>query len=564
MADKVLRCAVYTRKSTEDGLEQEFNSLDAQYEACTAYALSQKHEGWLLVPGRYDDGGFSGGNMQRPGLHQLLADVAAGEIDIILVYKIDRLTRSLADFAKIVEVLDKAGASFVSITQSFNTTTSMGRLTLNMLLSFAQFEREVTSERIRDKIAASKRKGLWMGGPVPLGYEVDSRKLVVNQKEAELVQHIMERYLALGSVAQLGDELNADGLKTKVQHRSSGPHKGGCQFSRGMLYHLLANRIYIGEMVHKGESFPGEHDAIVAPLLWDAVQEKLAANASGTARRVKAKQPSLLVGLLFDGEGRAMTPSHASKSGKRYRYYVTRPDLLGGTEAWRVPADDLEQLVCDKLGDLFANQHSLCDLAGEVSGEVVKRMFAHAGTLHAELQNGTAQNKRQLLPVLIDRIALRSDGIDIALGGSKLANALGLPCDGIVHRKPVIISCTANKIRCGQQLRLVIAGPASSQSNGVPAGHVRPDDQLVKLLAEAQHAQQIVLSRPTQPTASTADGIENGRERLAKMVSLSCLAPDIIEAVLGGRQPAVLTAQMLLDVDLPMNWSEQRQCLGFG
>lgn len=233
MVEKLQRCAVYTRKSTEDGLEQEFNSLDAQYEACAAYAVSQRHEGWVLLPDRYDDGGFSGGNMGRPGLQRLLADVAGGKVDVILVYKIDRLTRSLADFAKIVEVLDKAGASFVSITQSFNTTTSMGRLTLNMLLSFAQFEREVTGERIRDKIAASKRKGLWMGGPVPLGYDVENRKLVVNEKEADLVRMIMEIYIGLGSVVEVADELNRQGYRTKVQKRASGPHRGGCMFRRG-------------------------------------------------------------------------------------------------------------------------------------------------------------------------------------------------------------------------------------------------------------------------------------------------------------------------------------------
>lgn len=326
MAEKVFRCAVYTRKSTEDGLEQEFNSLDAQYEACTAYALSQRHEGWSLVKDRYDDGGFSGGNMERPGLKSLLADIEAGKVDIILLYKIDRLTRSLTDFSKIVEVLDKAGASFVSITQSFNTTTSMGRLTLNMLLSFAQFEREVTGERIRDKIAASKKKGLWMGGPVPLGYEVRERKLVAKEDEAEQVRHIMRRYLALGSVPLLAEELNRDGFRTKVQHRNSGPHKGGCIFRRGTLYHLLSNRIYRGFIVHKGEAYPGEHEPIVEQSLWTDVQALLAANASGSSRRLKQQHPSLLAGKLIDGESRDMSPSHATKSRRRYRYYVTRPD----------------------------------------------------------------------------------------------------------------------------------------------------------------------------------------------------------------------------------------------
>ena len=312
MAEKLQRCAVYTRKSTEDGLEQEFNSLDAQYEACAAYALSQRHEGWSVVPERYDDGGFSGGTMQRPGLQRLLADVAAGKVDVILVYKIDRLTRSLADFAKIVEVLDAAGASFVSITQSFNTTTSMGRLTLNMLLSFAQFEREVTGERIRDKIAASKRKGMWMGGPVPLGYEVDARKLVVNQTEAELVRHIYQRYLELGSVVELADELNRQGYRTKVQHRASGPHRGGCIFRRGTLYHLLSNRIYLGQMVHKGEYFAGEHPAIIPqrPVGRGAGQAQGQCLGDLAASEEPAAKPAGGTGVRRRGQGDDTEPCH--------------------------------------------------------------------------------------------------------------------------------------------------------------------------------------------------------------------------------------------------------------
>jgi DNA invertase Pin-like site-specific DNA recombinase len=308
---KLVRCAIYTRKSTEDGLEQEYNSLDAQYDACTAYALSQRHEGWTVVKDCYDDGGFSGGNLERPGLKRLLADIEAGKVDIILLYKIDRLTRSLSDFAKIVEILDRKGASFVSITQSFNTTTSMGRLTLNMLLSFAQFEREVTGERIRDKIYASKRKGIWMGGPVPLGYDVVERKLVVNEVEADLVRHIMRRYLALGSVQELVAELQADGRTTKVQIRNSRANRGGCPFQRGTLYHLLSNHIYRGKIVHKGEVFDGEHDAVVPDELWNEVQAMLAARSQGGNSRKAPSRISILTGLLYDGEGRAMVPTGA-------------------------------------------------------------------------------------------------------------------------------------------------------------------------------------------------------------------------------------------------------------
>jgi site-specific DNA recombinase len=324
VAEKQLRCAVYTRKSTEDGLEQEFNSLDAQFEACAAYAVSQRHEGWVLVPDRYDDGGFSGGNMERPGLKRLMADVAGGQVDIILLYKIDRLTRSLADFAKIVEVLDKAGASFVSITQSFNTTTSMGRLTLNMLLSFAQFEREVIGERVRDKVAASRKRGIWMGGGVPTGYLVKDRKLVVNEPQAELVRSIYRRYLEVGSVVELVDALNIEGLRTEVRLSQRGNVSGGVPFGRGMLFRVLTNPVYRGMTVHKRHSYPGEHEPIVDQVLWDDVQATIRERTQGHSRRLNAKEPSLLVGLVFDGEGRAMRPSHALKGKVRYRYYETR------------------------------------------------------------------------------------------------------------------------------------------------------------------------------------------------------------------------------------------------
>ncbi len=291
-----VRCAVYTRKSTEDGLDQEFNSLDAQREACAAYITSQRHEGWTPLPDRYDDGGFSGGSMERPAFKRLLAEVAAGRVDVIVIYKVDRLTRSLADFSNIVDVLDRVKASFVSITQAFNTTTSMGRLTLNMLLSFAQFEREVTGERIRDKIAASKRKGLWMGGPVPLGYAVQDRRLMVVDPEAELVRHIMRRYLALGSVRELVEELAREGHRTKLQANASGPHRGGIAFARGTLFHLLGNRIYLGEIVHKGSAYPGDHAAIVDQPLWDAVQVAMRERTSGPSRPQRSAHPDCCSG----------------------------------------------------------------------------------------------------------------------------------------------------------------------------------------------------------------------------------------------------------------------------
>ena len=559
MADRVFRCAVYTRKSTEDGLEQEFNSLDAQYAACAAYALSQQHEGWVLNPERYDDGGFSGGNMQRPGLLRLMADVAAGKVDIILLYKIDRLTRSLADFAKIVEVLDKAGASFVSITQSFNTTTSMGRLTLNMLLSFAQFEREVTGERIRDKIAASKRRGMWMGGPVPLGYDVQDRKLVINHAEAELVRRIMQRYLALGSVAELVDELAREGHRTKLQVRTSGPHRGGCAFRRGTLYHLLANRLYRGKLVHKGEYFEGEHEAIVPEELWDEVQATLAGRAQGHSRRLKAKHPSLLVGKLVDGEGRAMTSSHATKPGVRYRYYNTRSDLLDGTPAWRVSAHDLEQLVCTRIAELLVDQHALCGLIGESAedAQLVQKAIAAGDVMAAQLRSGSHATRAPIIEVAVEMILLRDDGIDIAVSTQGLHGALGVETDDHRAGPPVQLSCPAAKVRRGHHLRLVIPAP------GAPAMPASRDEKLVSLVAEAHAVGQLLKTNSTKSIAEIAKGEGRCRTRLTQLVALSCLAPDIVTAIVEGRQPPSLTARSLLAIELPLAWREQRTALGF-
>jgi DNA invertase Pin-like site-specific DNA recombinase len=557
MADKLLRCAVYTRKSTEDGLEQEFNSLDAQYEACAAYALSQRHEGWVLVKDRYDDGGFSGGNMERPGLRRLLGDIEAGNVDIILLYKIDRLTRSLTDFAKIVEVLDKAGASFVSITQSFNTTTSMGRLTLNMLLSFAQFEREVTGERIRDKIAASKKKGLWMGGPVPLGYEVRERKLVVNEEEAEQVRHMMRRYLALGSVPALVEELNREGYRTKVQRRTSGPHRGGCIFRRGTLYHLLSNRIYRGYIVHKDNAYPGEHEPIVYEELWGAVQTVLAGNACGSSRRLKHQHPSLLVGKLADGEGRSMTPSHATKTRRRYRYYVTRSDQLDGTRAWRVSAHDLEQLVCTRISEKLLDTHFLLQLAGEnIDAARLQSLSAEAELMATTLSSGNAHVRAKLLESLVRQVRLFEDRIDVELDEQALRTRLEM--DGAPTFLEIsAITIPAVRVRRGHQLRLIVPGRESRRPK--PAR----DQKLVALIAEAHHARQMILKNSDQSLAQTAREHGRCRTRLGKLAALSCLAPDIVTSIIEGKHPHHLTVARLTTKPLPLSWDEQRRELGF-
>jgi site-specific DNA recombinase len=323
------RCAIYTRKSSDEGLAQEFNSLDAQREACGAYIVSQRHAGWIALGDMYDDGGLSGGTMERPALKRLLEDIQAGKVQTVVVYKVDRLTRSLSDFAKIVDVLDAHNASFVSVTQQFNTTTSMGRLTLNMLLSFAQFEREIAGERIRDKIAASKKKGMGMGGNVPLGYDVKDRKLIVNEAEASTVRVIFRRYAELGSVSLLRAELDRLGIVSKRREGAGGRLAGGQHFSRGALYLMLQNRIYRGDIVHQGTAYPGQHEAILDPELWQIVQDKLAANRQERALAMGAEAPSLLTGLIVDADGNRMTPAHATKKAKRYRYYVSA-SLLGG------------------------------------------------------------------------------------------------------------------------------------------------------------------------------------------------------------------------------------------
>jgi DNA invertase Pin-like site-specific DNA recombinase len=341
---RAIRCAIYTRKSSEEGLEQSFNSLDAQREACAAFIASQRHEGWRLIPVLYDDGGYSGGDIDRPALKRLLDDVAANKVDTIVVYKVDRLTRSLADFAKIVEALDAKAVSFVSVTQQFNTTTSMGRLTLNILLSFAQFEREVTGERIRDKIAASKLKGMWMGGRVPIGYDVRERKLVVNQEEAKLVNNLYHWHLELGSVSKLKAYLDHHGIKSKERISPAGVWSGGVSFSPGALYLILQNPIYRGEVRHRNQSYPGEHEAIIPQDLWEKVQNQLRSDNGGRRTGVKANCSSMLDGLLQDAEGNRFRPSHTVKNGKRYRYYFCHASGKSA-KAIRLPAHDVEKQV---------------------------------------------------------------------------------------------------------------------------------------------------------------------------------------------------------------------------
>ena len=540
MAD-LIRCAIYTRKSTEEGLEQEFNSLDAQREACAAYILSQKHEGWSANPEIYDDGGFSGGNMQRPGLVQLMADVAAGKVNVIVVYKVDRLTRSLADFARIVDVLDAAGASFVSVTQSFNTTTSMGRLTLNVLLSFAQFEREVTGERIRDKIAASKRKGMWMGGPVPLGYDVIDRKLVVNEVEAAQVRHIMHRYLEVGSVRPMVDELAVAGFRTKLRPLRNGTSIGGVAFSRGGLFHLLSNCVYVGDVRHKGVTYDGAHDAIVERDVWNRVQAALADKAPARTRRANIRHPSILAGLVHDGHGRKMTPSHAVKQAKRYRYYMTRDRKPGTPAVWRVPAHDLEQLVVARLCRHLVEER-------EVDGESTLGAHDDAESENASrasnLMKGSEIERTDIIQALVQRIDVRRDCVELTLRpvGEEASQAL---------------IAAATLIRSGRQTRLV---PPGIQTTNAQV----PDEGLIRLVANAHTARLAVAEGGDQTVDAIAEEHGFTAHYFAQLVRLGGLAPDIVTAILEGRQPASLTRTRLARTKaLPLDWNEQRRLFGF-
>ena len=555
-----VRCAIYTRKSTEDGLEQEYNSLDAQYDACTAYALSQRHEGWTVVKDRYDDGGFSGGTLERPGLKRLLADIEAGKVDIILLYKIDRLTRSLSDFAKIVEILDRKGASFVSITQSFNTTTSMGRLTLNMLLSFAQFEREVTGERIRDKIYASKRKGIWMGGPVPLGFDVVERKLVVNEPEAKQVRDIMRLYLTVGSVPELVEVLAQNGSHTKIQQRKDGGTRGGCPFKRGNLYHLLSNRIYRGMTVHKGEAFDGEHEAIVGEDLWNEVQAKLAKQGQGGSSRKVSARTGVLARLIYDGEGRAMVLTHTQKGNRRFHYYANRYETLGDSIASRVSARDIENIVIDQLSQTLGSGSQMQSMLvnGSYTSEQLHNLISRCSRLATELSAAKYARKQEVLRNVVDRIDLHDDRVVIRIDNRSLLNVINADSTVQPSNTNLIIERQAIRLRRGKALRLVI--PPTTSGDNFPMR----DEKLIALIAEARTIMAQMTANPHKSIPALAAEHGRCRVRMMKVVKLACLDPDIVTAIVEGRQPLKLTPGKLLAVDLPLAWGEQKRVVGFG
>jgi site-specific DNA recombinase len=524
-----VRCAIYTRVSTDQGLDQDFNSLDAQYEAASAYIKSQAHAGWTLIRSRYDDGGYSGGSTDRPNLQQLLEDVRCRKVDVIVVYKVDRLTRSLADFAKLVELFDAHDVSFVSVTQQFNTTTSMGRLTLNVLLSFAQFEREVTSERIRDKIAASKRKGLWVGGPLPLGYGLKDGKLTVVEDEAERVRMIFRRYLEVSGINELVRDLRANNICTKVRRLSTtGKTRGGIPFGRGALSHLLRNRFFIGEVKYKGEILPGEQPAIIDKTLFEAVQQKLSAHQSHNTLS-RQKSDHLLKGLLFDDAGHRMIATHATKAGVRYRYYASQPGLHGKARTAklgsisRVPAIEIEQAIISALQGHITVQNS------RTSDRDDPIKFDH-----------------DALATLVSRIEVQSTQLVISLKPTdRSAESMTLP---IPWQKPP-----------SKRFRKILLPHGAHREN------TRPDRaerrlRLIAAIARGRRWLDEIISGSITDAEQLAKRERCTVRQINLTLSLAFLAPQLVTAAVEGRLPRGINIERLRDRHA--EWSRQFHDLG--
>ena len=569
---RVLRCAIYTRKSSEEGLEQDFNSLQAQREACEAYIASQHHEGWRVIRTPYDDGGWSGGSMERPGLMRLLDDIAADRVDVVVVYKVDRLTRSLTDFARIVEIFDARGVSFVSVTQSFNTTSSMGRLTLNVLLSFAQFEREVTAERIRDKIAASKKKGIWMGGPVPLGYRVEARKLVIDEQEAETVRTIFATYLRLGSISRTLAALRAAGVCTKQRPLAKGTLAGGIPFAPASLHGLLRNRVYVGEIIHKNQYFPGEHPPLLDPAIFEAAQQMLRDQRASPVRSAH-RMRSLLTGKIHDSTGNRMAPSHSNKNGVRYRYYLSRALLEGAPERAgmpaRIPAGAVEDLVVGAL-----------ERAWQVRADARRPSGGSSPSVTSDSARPDAQ---ALVDTMLARVEVFADRIAISIrqpacgAATPFANGPGEAsrCDPAKDAGQVIGACAGPDDVQPSYKRMIVPcrlGYAPPLQQVVPSDGTDPpptDQQPTGTrrgnrdrLIIALHKARGWLDELLRGKAGSLDAIAarecRSTANITLMIRLAFLAPDIIEAILDEETPAALGATDLAR-NLPLDWADQRK-----
>jgi site-specific DNA recombinase len=529
---KSVRCAIYTRVSTEHGLDQEFNSLDAQYDAASAYIKSQAHAGWTLIKSRYDDGGYSGGSTDRPDLQRLLDDIRSRKIDVIVVYKVDRLTRSLADFAKLVELFDTHGVSFVSVTQQFNTTTSMGRLTLNVLLSFAQFEREVTSERIRDKIAASKRKGLWVGGPLPLGYHMKDDKIAVVEDEAERVRLIYRRYLELGGVNALVRDLRERDIRTKSRLLATGATRGGVPFGRGSLFYLLRNRFYVGEVKYKDEILPGEQPVIMGRALFDAVQQKL--TDQWTARStIRNASDHLLTGLLFDDAGHRMVPTHATKAGIRYRYYVSLPHLHGESKTAtvgsvsRISATEIEDIIVKSL-----NEHQIA------RKEKPTPSLAHVRDSKVALEQVAGIEVRK------DRLTVRFKSGDADdTSDSEDGHSLSIPWQKPPSRKS----------------RQILV-PHGTPKNEVRPTRIERRARLVNAIARGRRWLDEITSGSVTDIQQIATRQKCSARQVNMTISLAFLAPDLVRAAVEGRLPRGIGVERLRNA--PAEWSRQFEALG--
>jgi len=528
---KAVRCAIYTRVSTDHGLDQEFNSLDAQYDAASAYIKSQAHAGWTLIRSRYDDGGYSGGSTDRPDLQKLLNDIRARKLDVIVVYKVDRLTRSLADFAKLVELFDAHSVSFVSVTQQFNTTTSMGRLTLNVLLSFAQFEREVTSERIRDKIAASKRKGLWVGGTLPLGYQMKDGKIAVVEDEAERVRQIYRRYLELGGVNALVRDLRERDIRTKSRLLKTGATRGGIPFGRGSLFYLLRNHFYIGEVKYKNEVLPGEQPAILERALFDAVQQKLTEQwtAQSTARNAS---DHLLIGLLFDDAGHRMVPTHATKSGLRYRYYVSLPHLHG--ESKTAPVGSVSRIPATGIEDV-----------------IVKSLHEHLiAQKEKPSSNRTQLENCKVLQDSISRIDVHQDYLAIWLKvqDEETSDLTDHHLLSIPWQKPP-----------SKRARQILL-PHGIPRNEVRATRIERRARLVSAIARGRRWLDEVVSGSVTDVQQLAARQKCSVRQVNMTISLAFLAPDLVRAAVEGRLPRGIGVERLRDA--PAEWGQQFVALG--
>jgi DNA invertase Pin-like site-specific DNA recombinase len=531
---KPLRCAIYTRKSSEHNLDLAFTSLDAQREACEAYIKSQAHEGWRAIPGRYDDGAYSGASLDRPAVQKLLADIRAATIDVVLVYKVDRLTRSLADFAKVIELFDAHNVSFVSVTQSFNTRSSMGRLTLNVLLSFAQFEREVIGERVRDKIAASKRKGIWVGGPIPLGYAVLEKKIVVVPAEAEAVRTIFARYLELGSVRALAEDLDRRGIRSKLRRLSDGRTIGGSRFGVGALAHVLQNRFYLGEVVYRDHVHRGEHEAILDRVLFTAVQGKLAAQA--VARRCRLRgSPALLSGRIFDAGGNRMSSTHTNKGGVRYRYYISQGVLqkkLGAAgSVARIPAAELEALVVAAL-----RSHSASGAGQQL-----------------------ADNDRDLIERHLERVTLAQNEVKLRLR-EIVEETLQEP-----HTRNDASTSSGLPVTTLNTIAVPWSDPVPAAVKGiihVPAHNtpIKPDRRVALLIAIAKARTWIddLAHGRVASFAAIAHGEGKVERHVRLLAPLAFVSPQIVSALLDGSAPADLTITKLARA-LPYSWAEQQQ-----